>query len=299
MIKEYEYIDLDAKTIDALEMYELKFVYDKDIYLTPTVNHQTQINSMEPLKDQAYFMAHASIKQSTETFGDDVNWTQYWNAYYNNLTENRINKNTKLKSLRYVDIFDVVPLANYKKNDRIVKLLYSSIVNSVLPGEAFSFKKNIKRIVDILIEEEILLIKDFNENYYSTVRNRFLSLMVTGAIPYRTDQSSYSVSAVSPFAYIRGNLNYSVNFRLSVRESWQTPETIYSIVIVDELPLYNCKFPDDNDILIMTLLEPIELFFVAADNSTYIYKTKDHISQPVNTDNTPIYQINQYVKQKL
>ena len=294
-VKEILYKDLDANTLDALKRYEQKFIYDDDMYTTRLYSYKDHTNLMTPKFDMDYVMANDANKQNTNTYGDDVSFTEYYNLHFDQGNLNRIPYNIKLDTMCFRDILDIIPLADYRKNDRIFKILNKPILKYLTPGQVWSLKSEIKKIIDFLIDEEIIVVKEFTNDMYASVRNRFVSILLENNV------SSKYYSGWSTF-FIPGNMDtiasnkkYLVKFLNTSFVNWQDPRVYYEIFTVTEDAIYNTSLPGDDVILSMGN-EPIPFYTMIYGKKLMLMKSVPH-SDTGQSDTTPYLLFKIEVKQ--
>ena len=289
------YKNLDANTLDALSRYEQKFIYDDDRYTTRLYSYKEHINSMTPKFDVDYMMANDPNKQNTNTYGNDTTFTEYYNLYFDQGTLNRIPYNTKLDTMCFRDILDIIPLSDYKKNDRIFKILNKPILKYLIQGQVFSLKTEVKKMIDFLIDEEIIVVKDFTNDMYASVRNRFVNLLLENNVLSKYYSGWSTTFIPGNINTISGNKKYFVRLLNTSFTDWQNPRVYYEICTMTEDVIYNTFLPGD-DVIIVLGKEPIPFYTMIYGKKLMIMKASQH-NDTGQTDTTAYMMFKVEVKQ--
>lgn len=294
--KEIYYKNLDANPVDALKRYEQQFVYDEELYTTRMYSYYDHVNSMAPKFDTDYVMTNDPNKQIVAEYGNDTTFTEYYGYYFEQATLNRVPYNTILDTISFKDILDIIPLSNYRKNDRIYKVLNKPILKYLIPGQKLSFKDELRKVIDFLIEEEIIVVKDFTEDFYASVRNRFVSLLQENNIisKYYLGWSSFFV--IGPIGSIPSNKKYQLKMsNASFLPTWQSPIVYYEMFTVTEDVIYNTGLPG-NDVLITTSQNLEGFYTMVYGKQMLMMKNMDHIDTG-NQDSSPFVIFKMELKQ--
>ena len=293
--KEIMYNDLDAKSLDALKRYEQKFIYDEDRYTTRLFSYKDHVNSMTPKFDMDYVMTNDANKQNTNTYGDDVSFTEYYDLYFDQCNYNRIPYNPKIDTMCFRDILDIIPLSDYRKNDRIFKILNKPILKYITPGQVWSLKSEVKKIIDFLIIEEIIVVKDFTNDMYASVRNRFVNILLENnvASKYYSGWSTFFIPG--DIDTIASNKKYYVRFLNTSFLSLQDPRVYYEIFTVTEDVIYNTALPGD-DVIISIGSEPRPFYVMTYGKKISLMKTIPH-DETNQSDTSPYLMFKIEVKQ--
>ena len=279
--KEIFFKDLDANTLDALKRYEQQFVYDEDLYVVRRYSYKEHVNSMSPKFDLDYVMANDPNKQKIAEYGNDTTFTDYYDIYYTNGSVNRIPYNSIIDTICMKDILDILPLADYRKDEKIYKELKKPLLKYLVSGQKFSLKDEVKRIIDFLIDEDIIMLKEFTDDLYASVRNRFVNLIIANNVSSKyynivfTGSGWSSNFIIGDIATIPSNKKYLVRLSNTYFSNWQDPRVYYEIHTFTEDIIYNTGLPGD-DVFVCVGQQPFGFYTMIYGKKVFIMKNIDH-----------------------